>query len=59
MKTTHEPLQPLCVDKLNFVRWQFMDIPTSSISVVIFCDGSFEILSLYLDKHWITLCKIL
>jgi hypothetical protein len=37
MKGIHETLH---LDKLSFLHWKFMDIPTSFIWIIIFFDGA-------------------
>jgi hypothetical protein len=39
IETTHELLH---LDKLSFVHWNIMDVPTCFIWIIIFCDGAFE-----------------
>jgi hypothetical protein len=39
IERTHEPLH---LDKLSFVNWKVMDIPTTFIWIIIFFDWPFE-----------------
>jgi hypothetical protein len=39
MATAREPLH---LDEINFLQWNIVDIPTSFIWIIIFCNGPFK-----------------